>query len=130
MTPQQFSQQQRSNAQPSEQNIKHVQHVDEVTSIGHKWQSATPSYYMPKTITHVQLTPIIGYYTFDPIFILNQNVVDLQLERNQFLNRLEQLRKLEQRPSHWSSFQHHVELVEAVVAPIVVQQTQPFHQPI
>jgi len=85
---------------------------------------------MPKTITPFQLAPIIGYYTFDPIFILNQIVVDSKLEHNQFLSRLEQLCKLEQRPSHWSSFQHHVKLVEAVMAPIVVQQTQPFHQPI
>jgi len=40
---------------------------------------------------------------------------------------LEQLCNLEQRPSNWSSFQQHAKLVDAIVAPIVVQQTQPLH---
>jgi len=41
---------------------------------------------------------------------------------------LEQLHNLEWRPSHISSSQQLVELVEVVMAPIDVQQTRPLHQ--
>ncbi len=43
---------------------------------------------------------------------------------------LEQLCSLEQKPSHRFGSQQLVELMEVIVVPIVVQQTQPFHQTI
>jgi hypothetical protein len=43
---------------------------------------------------------------------------------------LEQLRNLEHKPSHRFGSQQLVESVEAIVALIVVKQTQPLHQTI
>jgi hypothetical protein len=71
---------------------------------------------------------VVGYYTLDYVPILNPTIVDLELERNQLLTQLEHLCNLEQRPSHRSSSQQLVELVEAITASIVIQQTQPLHQ--
>jgi len=59
---------------------------------------------------------------------LNPIATDLELEHNQFPIRLEQLHNLEQRPSHRFGFQQHVDLVEIIMAFVVVQQTQPLHQ--
>jgi hypothetical protein len=95
------------NAQPSEQNTELVRHVNEVTFARHRWQFATPDYYIPKANVPFRSTLIVGYYTFKPIFILNPIVIDSELERNQNLTQLEQLRNLEQRSSCQSNFQQH-----------------------
>jgi hypothetical protein len=58
---------------------------------------------------------------------LNPIATNLELDHNQFLIQLKQLHNLEQRP-HKFGFQQHVDLMEAVMAFVVVQQTQPFHQ--
>jgi hypothetical protein len=50
------------------------------------------------------------------------------LECKQLLTQLEQLCNLEQKPSHRFGFQQHVELMEAIAALIIVEQTQPLHQ--
>jgi hypothetical protein len=60
------------NSQPCGQHIAFVQNIDEVISIGQKWQFATLNYYIPKAIVvPSQLKPITRYYTFKPIFALN-----------------------------------------------------------
>ncbi len=41
---------------------------------------------------------------------------------------MEQLHNLDRRPSHQSSFQPHVKLVEVVAIHVIVQQTQPLNQ--
>jgi len=65
----------------------------------------------------------LGSASSEPILILTPTITDSELEQNQFLTRLEQLCNLEQRPSHQLNSQKHVELVEAIVACIDVQQT-------
>jgi hypothetical protein len=49
-------------------------------------QSATPSYYIPKATISSRLTPIVKYYSFEPIPALNPTVVDSDLKRNQVFN--------------------------------------------
>ncbi len=90
----------------------------------------TLGYYIPKTIAPFQLALVVGHYTFELNHILNPNATNSKLECNQLLTQLKQLRNLEQRPSHRSGFQQPEELVEVIVAPIVVRQTQPLHQTI
>jgi hypothetical protein len=75
-----------------------------------------------------QSTPVVGYYTFKPILVLNLVIANSKLECNQLLTRLEQLCNLEQRPSHRLGFQQPMELVEVVVALVAIQQTQQRHQ--
>jgi hypothetical protein len=65
----------------------------------------------PITIFLEQLHPLnqhqfIVYYAFQSIPLLNPILTNSKLECNQFLIWLEQLHNLEQRPSHWSNFQH------------------------
>ncbi len=83
----------------------------------------TPGYYIPKAIMPSRSTPIVGYYTSELIPILNPTTANSELECNQLLTQLEQLCNLEQRPSHRSSSQQPIELMEEFVAPISVQQT-------
>jgi len=64
---------------------------------------------------------IVGYYTFEPVPILNPTKIDLELECNQLLTWLEQLYNLEWRPSHRSGFQQPIDLIETIMALIVVQ---------
>jgi hypothetical protein len=45
----------------------------------------TPDYYIHSVTTPFWLAPVVGYYTFKPIPILNPIVVDFELEHNQFL---------------------------------------------
>jgi hypothetical protein len=45
-------------------------------------------------------TPVVGYYTFKSVPILNLTITNSELEHNQLLPQLEQLSNLEQRPSH------------------------------
>jgi hypothetical protein len=77
-----------------------------------------------------QLALVVGHYTSELNPILNPNVTNSKLECNQLLTQLKQLGNLERKPSHRSSFQQPEKLVEVIMAPIVVQQTQPFHQTI
>jgi hypothetical protein len=65
-------------------------------------------------------TLVIHYYTFKHVPNLNPTTIDLKLEHNQFLTRLEQLHNLEQRPSHRFGSQQPKTLVEVVMAPIVI----------
>jgi hypothetical protein len=81
----------------------------------------TPNYYIPRAIVPFQSTLIVGYYTFELVPILNPIATNSELEHNQLLIRLEQLRNLERKPSHKSGFQQLIQLVETIVAPIVVQ---------
>jgi hypothetical protein len=83
----------------------------------------TPGYYILKAIMPSRSTPIVGYYTSELIPILNPIAANLELECNQLLTQLEQLCNLEQRPSHRSSSQQPIELMEEFVGPIGVQQT-------
>jgi hypothetical protein len=48
---------------------------------------------------HFLLASIVGYYTFEPILILNPTTINSKLEHNQLKTQLE-LHNLEQRPSH------------------------------
>jgi hypothetical protein len=98
-----------------------IQHANEITFVSHKWQSTTPNYHIPKVNIPLGSSLIVGYYTFGPIPILNPITIDSKLEHNQLLNHMEQLRILEQRPSHQSSSQLHVEPMEEVAIPIVAQ---------
>ncbi len=107
------------NAQLDGQNIAHVWHVDQITFVGQKWQFVMPSYYIPKAIVPTWSTPVVGYYTSEPVHVLNPTIAYSKLEHNQLLNQLEQIHNLEQRPSHWPNFQPHVELVEAVIALVI-----------
>jgi hypothetical protein len=93
------------NAQRSGQNIKHVQHVDEVIFARHKWQSVTPNYYIPRTIVLARSILVVGYYTFELVFILNPTITNSNLVDNKYLTWLEQLHNLEQKPSHRFDFQ-------------------------
>ncbi len=94
-----MSQQQRPNTLGGK-NTTLVQHAHEVTSTAQKWHSVTPGYYIPRVVILFRLTSIVGCYTYEPIHVLNPTITDLELECNQLLNQLEQLRNLEQRPSH------------------------------
>ncbi len=89
-----MSQQLRPNAQPNGQYTTLVQHANEITSIAQRWQSTTLGYYIPRNTIPTWSTLVVGYYTSEPIPILNPTVVDLELERNQLLNQLEQLKNL------------------------------------
>ncbi len=71
---------------------------------------------------------IVGYYTLEPIPILNPAVADSEFERNQLLTQLEHLCNLERAPSHRPSYQQFVEPVEVVTAHVAIQQTKPLHQ--
>ncbi len=115
-----MSQQWRSNAQLSGQIIKHVRHADERTSAKQKWQYMTPGYYIPKTNMPFQSTLVVGYYISKLVPVLNPNATYSKLECNQLLTHLEQLRNLERRPSHRFGSQQPVELVEIIMALIVV----------
>ncbi len=66
----------------SGQNTEPIQHTDEVTFVGQRWQSVALNYYIPKTTMPSLSTPIVGYYTFEPIPILNSIAVDLKVEHN------------------------------------------------
>ncbi len=63
-------QQWRLNAQLGEQNIELIRHANDVTFTCQKWQFATLGYYIPKAIVAFQLAPVIGYLTFELIFVL------------------------------------------------------------
>jgi hypothetical protein len=65
------------NEQSGEQNTKPIRHANEVTFVGHRWQFATPDYYIPRTITPFQSTLVVGYYTSKPIIILNPTTINL-----------------------------------------------------
>ncbi len=73
-------------------------------------------------------TLVVGYYTSEPVLVLNPTVANSKLDCNQLLTQLEQLCNLEQRPSHRLSSQQPVELIEVVTTFVVVQQTQLLHQ--
>jgi hypothetical protein len=68
-------------------------------------------------------TLVVGYYTLELVPILNPTIIDLELEGNQLLTQLEHLCNLERRPSHRSSSQQLIKLVEVVTALVVIQQT-------
>jgi hypothetical protein len=91
------------------------------------WQFATPNYHIPKATIPLGSSLIVGYYIFGPIPVLNPITIGSRLEHNQLLNQVEQLRNLEQRPSHQSNFQPHVEPMEVTIV-IDAQQTQPLNQ--
>jgi hypothetical protein len=82
LTPQQSSQQWRSNAQSSGQNTEPIRHTNEVTFARQRWQSVAFNYYIPKTTMPSWSTPIVGYYTFEPIPILNSIATDSKVEHN------------------------------------------------
>jgi hypothetical protein len=52
-------------------------------------------YYIPRAIVPSRSMLIVGYYTFEPVPILNPTKIDLELECNQLLTWLEQLYNLE-----------------------------------
>jgi hypothetical protein len=81
-----LSQQLKLNAQLGGHHIAPIQHVDEVTSANQRWQFVTLGYYIPKAIILSQLTPIVEYFTFEPIPTLNPTTTYSELEHNQFLN--------------------------------------------
>jgi hypothetical protein len=49
-------------------------------------QSATPSYYISKTIISFRLATIARYYTFELIPALNPTLIDSNLKCNQLFN--------------------------------------------
>jgi hypothetical protein len=51
-----------------------------------RWQSATPNYYIPKTIIPSRSTPVGGCYTFKLVLVLNPTTTNLKLEHNQLFN--------------------------------------------
>jgi len=67
--------------QPGGQNIALVQHANEITFAAQGWQSATPNYYIPRTIILVG-----GYYASKLVFVLNPIATNLKMEHNQLLN--------------------------------------------
>jgi hypothetical protein len=104
----------------SGQNTETIRHVYEVTFVGQKWQLVRPGYYIPRTTSPSWSTPIVSYYTLEPVPILSRTAVDLKLEHNQLLTQLEHLCNLDQKPSHRPSSQQLVELVEAITTLVVV----------
>ncbi len=72
-------------------NHEHVQPFDEVVFTRQPWQFATLGYYLPKTD---MLTPIATSASFQnqPLTTnINLVPINLEMERLQLLNRLEQL---------------------------------------
>jgi hypothetical protein len=74
------------NTQPGGQNIALVQHANEITFAAQGWQSATPNYYIPRTIILSQSILVGGYYTSKLVFGLNPIATNLKMEHNQLLN--------------------------------------------
>ncbi len=54
---------------------------------------------------------------------MNPTAIDLEFKCKQLKTQLEYLRNLEWKPSHRSSSQQHVKLVEVILALVIVQQT-------
>jgi hypothetical protein len=96
-------------------NTTLIWHANEVTSTTQRRQFAIPNYYIPRAFVSSRLALVVKYYTSESVLVLNPTTTNLELERNQLLNWLEQLYNLEQKPSHWSSFQQHAKPVDVVV---------------
>jgi hypothetical protein len=76
----------RMHNQVDKLNTTPIWHANEITSTTQKWQSTTPSYYIPKAIVPSRSTLVVGYYTFEPIPVLNPIATNSKLECNQLLN--------------------------------------------
>jgi hypothetical protein len=110
-------------------NHELVQLVDEVVSTQQPWRFATPCYHLPRTHAPTPIATSIGYQSQPPNININLVPTNSEMEQLQLLNKLEQLRDINRRPSNIQTISiPHLELVEPQITPIVVQQETTYQQ--
>jgi hypothetical protein len=97
-----------------------IQSVDKVVSARQPWWFIIPSYNLLRTGASTPITTSTGFKNQPPHTNINLVPTNSEMERLHLLNKLEQLRHINQRPSNQSISIPHLKHVEPKATPTVV----------